>query len=53
MISSTNSDVAANGRVSVTHNTTANAMMPRQVLPAGVSGIRLPARWSGAGVGSR
>ena len=49
----TSSEVAANGSVSVTHNTTANAMMARHASPSAVSVIRLPARSSGAGDGKQ
>src|SRR5258705_5813367 len=53
MRSTTRSDVAANGIVSVTHNVTANARMARHALPFAVNAIRLPARSSGGGDGRR
>ena len=53
IIRTTSSEVAANGIASVTQSVTANAMMARHALPLTVSGIRLPARSSGGGVGAR
>ena len=52
IIRTTSSEVAANGIASVTQRVTANAMIARHALPLTVSGIRLPARSSGGGVGS-
>ena len=48
----TSSEVTANGSVSVTQSVTANAMMRGTPCRSTVSGIRLPARSSGGGVGS-